>query len=90
MINLHVIRRAQAGTRSFVCVVFFLGYSMASGPELSYSRLRADPAIGVSDICSFIKDWFKLKSGIRNLGGLIDQIDKSQIGWKSAPQACLV
>ena len=60
---------------------------MTSGPEVAYGRLKADPAVGVSDLCSFMKEWFKLKGGSRNVGGLIDMIDKSGISWKSAAQA---
>ena len=61
-----------------------------SSPENAYSRLKADPMVGVGDISSFISEYFKAKGGARNLGALIEEIDKSQIGWKSAPQACLV
>lgn len=60
-----------------------------SGPEIAYGRLKADPAIGVSDISRSIQDYFKKNNGSRNLGQLIENIDKSGIGWKTAPQACV-
>ena len=60
-----------------------------SGPEIAYGRLRADPGIGVSDICGFICAVFKKNRGARIMGDIIDQIDKSGIGWKTAPQACV-
>jgi len=63
---------------------------MSSGPEIAYGRLKADPGVGVGDLCGFMQKWFKSKGGARNVGGLIGIIDKSGIGWKAAPQVCAV
>ena len=60
-----------------------------SGPEIAYGRLRPNPAMSVSDITGFIQAYFKLQNGCRMMGQLIESIDKSGIGWKTAPQACV-
>ena len=60
-----------------------------SGPEIAYGRLRADPAVGVGDLCGIMSAVFKKNRGARVMGEIIEQIDKSQIGWKTAPQACV-
>ena len=54
--------------------------------QAEYSRMKCDPAIGVSDLEKALTNYFQ-GVAYRNLQEVIDIITDAKCSWKSAPKA---
>ena len=61
---------------------------MPSNEQAAYDRIKADPSVGVADLCTALEEYFNKQP--RDLGAIIDEIEREGTTWRTAPKVRFV